>query len=113
MEECKGLFTLETGDEEYEIEEVKNISLTGIGFEISAYVDPDAPVTISYEESEYVVSVTGKVVWCEDSSDVLGNYHLGVLFDYSTRDQPSQLLIAVEDYLDSGDLRDRSEDLEF
>jgi hypothetical protein len=113
MEECKGIFTLETTEEEYEIEAVSNISLTGIGFEMSAYIDPDTSVAVSYEESARVVSVDGRVVWCEENSDAHGNYQVGVLFDYSSRDEPSQLLIAVKDYLDPDDLRDRSEDLEF
>ena len=113
MEECKGIFSLEINDEEFEIEDVYNMSLAGMGFELSTYLDPDSAVVVCYEEAERVITVSGKVVWCEDHPDAPGNYQVGILFDYSTGDENSQLLHAVEDYLDRGDLRDRAEGLEF
>ena len=113
MEECKGIFNLEVNDEEFEIEDVYNISLSGMGFELSAYLDPDSAVAVRYEEAERVIKVSGKVVWCEDHPDAQGNFQVGILFDYSAGDENSQLLLAVEDYLDRGDLRDRAEGLEF
>jgi hypothetical protein len=113
MEECKGIFSLEINDEEFEMEDVYNISLAGMGFELSTYLDPDSAVAIRYEEAEQVITVRGKVVWCEDHPDAHGNYLVGILFDYSTGDENSQLFLAVKDYLDPGDLRDRAEGLEF
>ena len=113
MEECKGIFSVEINDEEFEIEDVYNISLSGMGFELSTYLDPDSAVAVRYEEAERVIKVSGKVVWCEDHPDAQGNFQVGILFDYSAGDENSQLLLAVEDYLDRGDLRDRAEGLEF
>lgn len=113
MEECKGTFTLEIGDDEYEIEDVGDISLSGIGFEVSSYLDPDSPVTIVYEEDEKVVSVAGHVVWCQDHPRHHGSYKCGVLFDYSYRDENSQLLLAVKDYIDTTDNPHLFEELEF
>jgi len=113
MEECKGIFSLEINDEEFEIEDVYNISLAGMGFELSSYLDPDSAVAVRYEEAERVITVRGKVVWCEDHPDAHGNYQVGILFDYSTGDENSQLFLAIKDYLDPGDLQDRAEGLEF
>lgn len=113
MEECKGTFTLETADDEFEIEEVRDISLSGIGFEMSSYLDPDTAVNIVYEEDERVVSVSGRITWCQDHPGAHGSYQFGVLFDYSYRDENSQLLLAVKDYIDTAEGPRPTEELEF
>ena len=105
MDECRGTFTLEALGEEYEIEEVTDLSLSGMGFEMAAYLDPDTPVRLIYEEDDKVISLSGRVVWCEDHPTAHGSYQYGMIFDYSARDDNSQLLLALRDYFafDLGD----------
>ncbi len=98
MEECRGTFTIEALGEEYEIEEVTDLSLSGMGFEMTAYLDPDTPVHLVYEEDDQVIRLAGRVVWCEDHPTVHGSYQYGMIFDYSARDDNSQLLMALRDY---------------
>ncbi len=98
MEYCRGSFILEALDEEYEIEVVTDVSLSGMGFELSSYLDPETPVTIEYEDDEYHIALSGTVSWCEDTSCTEGNYQLGINFDYTSRDESSQLLLALRDY---------------
>lgn len=100
MNECDGTFTLDVDDELFEIENVFDISLSGVGIETQIYLDPGKNVTITYEEGDTEVSVTGTVTWCEDDSDSHGDYRVGILFDYSYRDNNSLLYMAVRKYLD-------------
>jgi len=100
MSECEGTFTLEASDELIEVENVFNISLSGIGVETQCYLDPGRTVVITYEEDDHGVSVTGTVTWCEDDPDSHGDYRIGILFDYSYRDKNSLLYMAVRKYLD-------------
>lgn len=114
MEECRGTFTLETADDEYEIEVVRDISLSGIGFHMSSFLDPDISVLVVYKEDEKVVSVPGRITWCEDHPAIHGSYQFGVLFDYSYSDENSRLLLAVKDYIvTSSDDPSVTEELEF
>jgi len=98
MEECRGTFTIEALGEEYEVEEVTDLSLSGMGFEMTAYLDPDTPIRLVYEEDDRLISLSGKVIWCEDHPSVHGSYQYGIIFDYSARDDNSQLLLALRDY---------------
>jgi hypothetical protein len=103
MSECEGTFTLEVDDELFEIENVFDISLSGMGVETQCYLDPGKAVTITYEEDDCDVSVTGTVTWCEDDPESHGDYRVGILFDYSYRDKNSLLFMAVRKYLDTFD----------
>jgi len=77
---------------------VTDVSLSGMGFELSSFFDPETPVTIEYEDDEYHITLSGTVSWCEDTSCTGGNYQLGINFDYTSRDESSQLLLALRDY---------------
>ncbi len=98
MEYCRGSFVLAAQDEEYEIEVVTDLSLSGMGLELPVYLDPESPVTIVYDDDTYHMTLTGSVVWCEDFPGDEGNYQLGILFDYASRDESSSLLLALREY---------------
>jgi len=98
MNECRGMFVLATADDEYEIEEINDISLTGIGFDLPVYLDTDTEVSVTYEEDQVTVTINGRVIWCEDHPDIHSSFRIGVQFDYADLDESSQLLIAVERY---------------
>ncbi|HFD92183.1 MAG TPA: PilZ domain-containing protein [Gammaproteobacteria bacterium] len=98
MEYCRGTFLLETPDEEYELEVVTDLSMSGMGLELPVYLDPDTLVTITYEDDTYHIVLEGRVVWCEDFPSGDGSYQLGILFDYASRDEGSRLLLALQDY---------------
>lgn len=98
MEYCRGSFVLETRDEEFEIEVVTDLSLSGMGLELPTCLDPDTPVSIVYEDDTYHMALTGSVVWCDEFPNDDGNCQLGILFDYASRDESSSLLLALQDY---------------
>ena len=100
MSECEGTFALEVDDELFEIENVFDISLSGIGIETQCYLEPGKAITITYTEDDNNVSVSGTVTWCEDDPDSHGDYRVGILFDYSYRDKSSQFYMAVRKYLE-------------
>ncbi|MFQ5470261.1 MAG: PilZ domain-containing protein [Gammaproteobacteria bacterium] len=109
LDSCDGTFTLEVLDEEYEITEILDISLSGIGIEMPIYLDPGRPVKLFYEEDDLEIEVTGTVTWCSEDVSTTGGYRLGILFDYSYRDQNSMLFMAVRKFLDDFDGGDVSE----
>ncbi len=98
MEECRGTFTLEAQGEEFEIDEVTDLSLSGMGFEMNGYLDPDTPVCLTYEEDDQRIRLTGRIIWCEDHPTDHGRYQYGLVFHYSARDDNSRLLQALQDY---------------
>ncbi len=98
MNECRGMFTIDSAGEEYEIETINDISLSGIGFDLPAYVDTDSPVTISYAEEGIEVTVCGVIVWRREHPDCPGIFRVGMRFDYEQRDESSRLLLAVQNY---------------
>ncbi len=104
MDICRGIFTLEALDEEYEIEEVTDISLAGMGFEISSYLVPETPVKVIYEDNDHRIVICGAVIWCEDGAATHGNYQFGIVFDYSSEDASSRLLQVLGDCFEQGDL---------
>ena len=104
MEICRGIFILEALDEEYEIEEVTDISLAGMGFELSSYLDPETPVNIVYEDHDHRIVVSSTVIWCEDQGAIHANYQFGIVFDYSSEDASSRLLQVLGDCFEPRDL---------
>ena len=113
MEECRGTFTLEAQGEDYEVEKVTDVSLSGVGFEMSTFLEADTPLKITYEEDDIVTCVSGKIIWCEDHPTVHGSYQFGMLFDYSYKDENSQFLMAIRDYFDTMDGMDDEDELTF
>ncbi len=98
MEECRGSFVLDAQGEEYEIEVVTDLSLAGMGFEMTAYLEPDTEVRLTYQEDDKLISLSGRLIWCEDHPAIHGCYQYGMVFDYAARDENSQLLLVLQDY---------------
>ncbi len=95
MRECLGMLVLETSDEEYEIETIIDISLTGIGLELPAYLEPETRVRLGYEEAGISVGIDGVVVWCDGDPEVPELLRLGVRFDEASVDAGSRFLHAL------------------
>ena len=96
MEECRGSFILESMGEEYEIDAVTDLSLSGMGFEMMAYVEPETEVRLIYDEYDRRIALRGRLIWCEDHPVVHGGYRYGMVFDYASRDENSQLLLVLQ-----------------
>lgn len=92
------MFILATADDEFEIEDINDISLTGIGFDLAVYIDPETEVTVTYEEDQVSVTINGRIAWSEDHPEIHGGFRMGVQIDYADLDESSQLLLAVERY---------------
>ncbi len=98
MNECRGMFTIDSGGDEYEIETINDISLSGIGFDLPVFLEVECPVSISYHEEGIEVSVCGLIVWCREHPSCPGLFHFGMRFDYEQRDESSRLLLALQCY---------------
>ncbi len=101
MNECRGMFVLESPDDEFEIDDIHDISLNGMGFDLPFYLDPEMAVSVTYEEEQISVTIHGTVIWCEDHPEIHGTFRVGIQFDYADLDESSQLLLAVERYTDT------------
>lgn len=94
-----GRFFLVVSSEEYEVIDVIDVSVTGIGLELAEYVDPGRMVRVIYKDGDTAMHTSGTVTYCETAPDT--RYRIGIVFDYPHRKDSNLFYTRVREFLAS------------
>ena len=95
-------FYLEEKGQLYEIRNVHDVSISGVGIHIPGKFNSGQKITLKYESPDYHLSIDGTVAWC-DNSATIGSCRLGVEFDAGNQEDNTLFFLAVRKFLDPFD----------
>lgn len=101
-------FHIEVYDQEYALNQIHDVSISGTGIQIPSEIEPGTPVKLVYQTADYSISVNGVAVWCNliplgnESSSPIPSYRTGIQFDPSDR-SCALLFHALKDLMGNDD----------
>jgi PilZ domain len=95
-------FYLEDKSQLYEIRNVQDVSISGVGIHFPGKIDRGQKITLKYESPDYHLSIDGTIAWC-DNSTTIGSCRLGVEFDLGSQEDNALFFLAVRRFLDHSD----------
>jgi hypothetical protein len=104
--EEENLFFIEIDGVRYPLDNVKDISVSGAGIQLTVPLIPTSPVVVGFEQDEQEVRVQGAVVWCQElaADDAVDGhqprYRLGIRFNPMDLKNSSALFLALREYID-------------
>ncbi len=104
--ESGGFFFLKTTNHQFKLKTVENVSVSGTGVRLPVPLAKNTPVTLTYTDHDWFITIVGRVIWAEDLSQRIRMlpgqpyYQIGIQFDPSTRDENQLLFLALREYLD-------------
>ncbi len=95
-------FYLQDKGGSYEISNVQDVSISGVGVGIPRSFNIGQKVSLQYDSEDYHLTIDGTIVWCDGSVNS-GSCRLGVEFDADSQEDNTLFLLAVRKYLDTSD----------
>jgi len=102
-EEVDGRFYLDINSETFELTNVHDLSISGMGLVLPIEMIAQQTVTLRFQSKGFDVSLSGKVMWCEKGKALKGYdmaYRVGVEFDTENHQDLVMYFMAVRKYLD-------------
>ena len=96
------LFFLLAEGNSYEIREIRDVSISGVGLATQRAFEPGEKVALRYDSDDFELKIDGTVAWCNQTHDN-GNCHMGIEFDPANRENNSLFFLALRKYLDEFD----------
>ncbi len=103
-------FHIEVFDQEYALNQIHDVSISGTGIQIPSEIEPGTQVKLVYQTQDYMISVSGTAVWCNpiplggESNSPIPTYRTGIQFDACDR-SCALLFLALKDLMGQGDSR--------
>ncbi len=111
--ELENCFHIEVYDQEFALNQIHDVSISGTGIEIPSEIEPGTPVKLVYQTEHYSIAVNGVAVWCnliplgEGEKDArIPAYRTGIQFDPSDR-SCALLFLALKDLMNTRKENDR------
>jgi hypothetical protein len=103
IENHNNFFFLHCGDKVYEIQHIRDVSISGVGLELQEALPAGDQIVLKYNSDDFQLSINGVIKWSErgDSSD--GRHAVGIEFDTANRQNNSLFFLALRKYLDDFD----------
>jgi hypothetical protein len=101
-----GYFFLKTNGHHFKLKTVENVSVSGTGVRLPVPLAKNTPVTLSYTDHDWFITIIGRVVWAEDISQRITitpgqpAYQIGIQFDPHNVEDNKLLFLALREYLD-------------
>lgn len=95
-------FYLEDKGQQYQVNDVQNVSISGVGVGLSKGIKIGQKIALKYDSADYHLSINGTIVWCDNTLHT-GLYRLGVEFDAGNQEDNALFFLAVRKYLDPFD----------
>lgn len=95
-------FYLQDKQQLYQINNVQNVSISGVGVEIPKVINIGQKIALKYDSADYHLTINGTIVWCDSQSNT-GSCRLGVEFDDGNQEDNALFFLAVRKYLDPFD----------
>ncbi len=88
LEEVNGSFHLQAQDKSYDFTLIRDVSVSGVGIQLSEPLEVGAPVDMTFSAGDWKIAVEGRVVWCSVAA-ARGNpgarpeeaYRIGIKFN--------------------------------
>lgn len=97
-------FHIEVYNQEYALNQVHDVSISGTGIQIPSEIEPGTPVKFVYATRDYTIAVSGMAVWCNliplgnENDSPIPSYRTGIQFD--PRDRNCTLLfMALKEWM--------------
>ncbi len=103
-------FHIEVFDQEYALNQIHDVSISGTGIQIPSEIEPGTQVKLVYQTQDYVISVDGVAVWCNliplgaENNSPIPTYRTGIRFDACDR-SCALLFLALKDRMGQADSR--------
>jgi len=102
LENHHNLFFLEQDNEKLAITHIRDVSLSGVGINVSRPIDASAPIALTYDSDDFTLTINGVTAWCNPKEGGDG-YSLGIRFNATDPNDNSLFFLAVRKYLDDFD----------
>lgn len=96
------MFFLVAGENIYEINKIRDASLSGVGLAVQRAFEPGENIALRYDSDDLELMIDGTVAWCSPGGDE-GGYIMGVEFDPRNCESNSLFFLALRKYLDDFD----------
>lgn len=97
VDECS--FYLEEKGRLYEINDVQDVSISGVGVHLPKKFNIGQKIVLKYESPDYHLSIDGTIAWCDNAVQP-GSSRLGIEFDAGNQEDNSLFFLAVRKFLD-------------
>ena len=94
-------FFLQCGDQIFQITNIRDVSVSGVGLETMEACEKGDTVVLKYESDDLNLTIRGTVMWCKPTD--MGAHALGIEFDVQNREDNSLFFMAMRKYLDDFD----------
>jgi len=81
VEEIAGAFHLDAAGEHFELTQLSDVSVSGVGLVLSTPLQVGSNIDLTFVAGDWSISVDGKVIWCSldaDDVDSTDTYRLGI-----------------------------------
>lgn len=101
-----GFFFLKTNGHQFKLKSVENVSISGTGVRLPVPLATNTPVTLTYTDHDWFITIEGRVAWAEDISQRVRimpgqpNYQIGIQFDPAHIEDNKLLFLALREYID-------------
>lgn len=101
-----GYFFLRVNTQQFKLTRVENVSFSGTGVRLPVPLAQNTPVTLTYTEHDWYITVVGRVVWAEDLTQRLPitpgapPYQIGIKFDPHAIEDTKMLFLALREHID-------------
>lgn len=97
-----GVFRLSVLGREFEFEEVDNVSVSGTGMRLPVVLDQGTPVTLTYTEKDWILTISGEVAWSSRNPRLnhYPSYHVGIRFDPENMQENALFFMALREFID-------------
>jgi len=102
MENQEGQFNIEKDQESFSIKRIRDVSISGVGLEMSRALPVGEQLSLSYNSGDFQLSILGTVIWCNPETQS-GPYILGIEFNPESRENNALFFLAIRKYLDEFD----------
>jgi hypothetical protein len=88
LEEVNGTFRLQAKDKSYDSTQIRDVSVSGVGIQLSEPLEVGASVDMTFSAGDWKIAVEGRVVWCsvavakgEQGARATEAYRMGIKFN--------------------------------
>lgn len=104
--EEEDLLFIEVNGDRHSLDNVKDISVSGAGVQLTVPLIPTSPVVLGLAQEDQEVRVQGAVIWCQELEPAVTldghqpQFRLGIRFNPMDLKSSSALFLALREYID-------------
>jgi len=104
IDEMDGFFRLNLNGEWHPLNEVKDVSISGMGLCLTAAIPPGTILQVGYMSRDLEITLPATVRWCRDHAPseegAPASYYVGIEFQSKKIDDNMLMFMAIRKFLD-------------